>query len=192
MRIKKYETWKRENLITEDDDFSFEEDNQDNQDTEDDTDTDSEEESGDSSEGDYNESPETYIKKALDKIGKKVISLIDSDRELEVESDNINKYTRTHFTLTIKYTDGSNSYHILFKINLKDSLIKSKEGEMNSNKLEKCFVKLKQYDGNYSLIGEVGKIIEIDEIKDDFLSILKSEIDDDNVDPDEEIGFEFE
>ena len=174
MIIRKYSDWKRMEFIKEEDEFDESEDI----------------ESNDDDDVYENENPEVYIKKSLNKISKKITGYIEEDKNLSLETEDINRYTRTHYTLTIKYSDDDNMYHILFRMSLKDSVDKSKEGEMDTDKLEDCFVKLKQYDNSLNLIGEFTDNIKIKDIDGDILSSLKSELGDDI--EEDGIGFEYE
>lgn len=118
------------------------------------------------------------------------------DLGMNIESSEIGKSTKTHKNLTVKFSDNEFYYSLLFKIDLKQVTGKKREDdeEMTTDMIKKCFVKFKKYsiDDNYSLLGEISKMVKISDIDEDFIVGLKIELDDEIGGNEDNFSIEYE
>lgn len=153
------------------------------------------------------DTPENYISIALNHIKKKIDQLFDGyepqsdpdivlkadeiekiksgkmsfkDLGIRLESSEISKYSKVHDSLTVKFSDESNTYTLILMIELKEAIPEDKEKDFDPLKdIEKCFIKFKKYDLNtFNIDGQITKNVKIKDIDEDFLIDLKIEIDD--------------
>jgi hypothetical protein len=116
-----------------------------------------------------------------------------SDLGIELESSEISKYSKTHDSLTIKFSDDQNTYTLIAMIDLKEAIAKNNdeededESEFNPEDIKECYIKFKKYslDKLSEIIGQITKTVKIDDIDEDFLIDLKIELDDKFGDSDE-------
>lgn len=155
-----------------------------------------------------NDNPEVYIMSALKKLKRKIESYFNyinesvdenltfKDIDAKLESIEITKGTKTHKTLTFKYTTMDSYYTVYIRVNLKEALdaIKNKE-ELIDESIQKCFLKMKKIDTkSFEELGMLNRNLNISEIDEQLLIELKLELDDSSVftgDEDETLKIEI-
>jgi hypothetical protein len=127
------------------------------------------------------------IKKAKEDSKKKGSKMKLSDLGVELESSEISKYSKTHDTLTIKFTDANATYALIISIEIKEGISKDPAKDFTFEDVENCFLKFKKYDiDTFEIIGQVTKNAKIEDIDEEFLVDLKIELDEKFGDEDEE------
>jgi hypothetical protein len=134
-------------------------------------------------EGDIDNPPEpeedpTKIKKISTKDSNKMTF---EDLGVTLESSEISKYSKLYDSLTVKFTDDSNTYTLIIMIDIKEAIPTDQEKEKNfdSDDIEDCYIKFKKYslDNLTEIIGQLNKNIKIKDIDEEFLIDLKIELD---------------
>jgi hypothetical protein len=134
-------------------------------------------------EGDIDNPPEpeedpTKIKKISTKDSNKMTF---EDLGVTLESSEISKYSKLYDSLTVKFTDDSNTYTLIIMIDIKEAIPTEQEKEKNfdSDDIEDCYIKFKKYslDNLTEIIGQLNKNIKIKDIDEEFLIDLKIELD---------------
>jgi len=134
-------------------------------------------------EGDIDNPPEpeedpTKIKKRSTKDSNKMTF---EDLGVTLESSEISKYSKLYDSLTVKFTDDSNTYTLIIMIDIKEAIPTDQEKEKNfdSDDIEDCYIKFKKYslDNLTEIIGQLNKNIKIKDIDEEFLIDLKIELD---------------
>lgn len=134
-------------------------------------------------EGDIDNPPEpeedpTKIKKISTKDSNKMSF---EDLGVTLESSEISKYSKLYDSLTVKFTDDSNTYTLIIMIDIKEAIPTEQEKEKNfdSDDIEDCYIKFKKYslDNLTEIIGQLNKNIKIKDIDEEFLIDLKIELD---------------
>ncbi len=145
-------------------------------------------------EGDIDNPPEaeedpTKIKK-LNQNGDKMTF---KDLGVRLESSEVSKYSKMYDTLTIKFSDDTNTYALIIMVDIKEAIPKDKEKDFSIEDIEKCYIKLKKYDlDTFEVLGQISKNIEVKNIDEEFLIDLKIEMDEKFGGEDEEFEIETE
>jgi len=114
------------------------------------------------------------------------------DLKVKLESSEVSKYSKLYDSLTVKFTDDSATYSLIFMIDIKEGIPKDKEKDFDITDIEKCYVKFKKYDlDTFEVIGQISKNIKLKDVDEDFLIELKIELDD-KFDQGEEFEIETE
>lgn len=100
------------------------------------------------------------------------------DLGVRLESSEVSKYSKTHDSLTVKFSDDSNTYTLIIMIDLKEAIPKDPQKDFDIEQIEKCYLKFKKYDlDTFEVIGQLTKNVEIKKINEDFIIELKLELD---------------
>jgi len=135
----------------------------------------------------YNQNKSYYVEEKLNIIKNKVLGLFKEPQEGNQEVNNF--YTQglvvmdvkltdmpLYKTLIIKYQGDNFLYHLYITIDREQPNISN--GDYNTEDLEYCGVKLKKYDLQDNLLGEIDRQTTlIEEINQDFLDKLNIDID---------------
>ena len=165
----------------------------------------------------FNDSPETYIDIALNKLKKRIDAMFGSapekksknqtpqearndkktkqsfeDLGLQLESSEISKYSKLYNSLTIKFTDTEYMYHLYIMMKLEDAISKDSTTAVNQKNVDEAYIVFKKYDiQSLGILGQISKNINTDSIDEDYLISLKLELDEDFGDDDQD-EFEIE
>jgi hypothetical protein len=134
------------------------------------------------------DTPETYIKSALDRLKNKIVQMFDNEKEddevsftdlnVNLESAEVSKYSKLYDSLTVKFSDSDFAYTIIILIDIKDGIPEDKESDFDIDDIKKCYLKFKKYDlDNFNLLGKIDKNVEIKDINKEFIIDLKLELD---------------
>jgi hypothetical protein len=168
------------------------------------------------------DTPENYVATALNQLKRKLDKIFDNESKelprilkpeelakvdsskmtfkdlgVKLESSEISKYSKLYDSLTIKFTDDSNTYTLIIMIDIKEAIPeKSKEEEekdFDIDDIESAYIKFKKYDlDTFEIIGQLSKNVKIKDINEEFLIDLKIELDEKFSDDDEEFEIETE
>ena len=139
----------------------------------------------------FEKKPEQDVEKFSDKNKKDGGSL--SDFNLELQSCEISKYSKTQDNVKAIYSDSEYRYDLIITINLEDAVPKSDKKDFNDTDIKKCYLKFKVYSiDDIELVGEVTKTIDIDKIDSDLLTSLKIEVEGQFGDKDSDLELELE
>lgn len=119
------------------------------------------------------------------------------DFGLRLESSEISKYSRTNDSLTVKFSDDTNTYTLIIMVSTKDIVNdmteKGEDEDFSIKDIKKCYVKFKKYDlDTFEVLGQLSKNVDVEKIDEDFIIELKVEIDDTFDDDEEEFKIETE
>lgn len=123
----------------------------------------------------------------------KSTSIGDSFEEmsLKLESIEINKRTKTHKSLRVKFTDDVNYYDLYIRVSIKEGIPKDKSEEVSVDSIKNAFVKFKKLSQeDFDLIGTITKNVKIKDIDEDFIISLNSELEEEFGDDEEEFKIE--
>lgn len=145
--------------------------------------------------------PESFVEQRLKEIESKLKNMFDFDKvengeikkfgekgkesafknlNLELQSLELSKYSKSYDNVKLKFSDEEFLYDFTFTIDLKDAVPQEGEEDFNSEKIEDCHVKFKKYsqDENFDKIGELQETVKIDDIDEDLLSDLLAKLED--------------
>jgi hypothetical protein len=154
----------------------------------------------------FQDTPESYVEMALKVIKRKIDKMFEfqedenqeEEREQDIksvnrkeknkmsfqdlgvrlESSEVSKYSKTNDSLTVKFSDDSNTYTLIIMIDLKEAIPKDPQKDFDIDQIEKCYIKFKKYDlDTFEVIGQITKNAEIKKIDEDFIIDLKLELD---------------
>ncbi len=124
----------------------------------------------------FNDSPETYIDIALNKLKKKIDAMFEPEAEekpadsskektpdearqdkkeskasfselgLSLESSEISKYSKLYDSLTVKFSDEKCLYHLYIMMKLEDAIAKEPGTEISQSDVDEAYVVFKKYD----------------------------------------------
>mgnify|MGYP000556916495 CR=1 FL=1 len=141
---------------------------------------------------DYPVDGEQATPEKIKKISKNDDKMSFKDLKVKLESSEVSKYSKLYDSLTVKFTDDSATYSLIFMIDIKEGIPKDKEKDFDITDIEKCYVKFKKYDlDTFEVIGQISKNIKLKDVDEDFLIELKIELDD-KFDQGEEFEIETE
>jgi hypothetical protein len=168
------------------------------------------------------DTPETYVQLALKKLQKRIEKMFtsaqvedgevkrygekqDLDRKekgelsfmdlgLQMQSLELSKYSKIYDNLKLKFTDEEFLYDILFTIDLKDALPKSKDKDYSDEEIKNCQIKFKKYSlDDFELVaGPLVKTVELEKIDEEFLIELKIELEESGGESEEDFEIETE
>lgn len=100
------------------------------------------------------------------------------DLGVRLESSEISKYSKLYDSLTVKFSDDSNTYALILMIDIKEAVPKD-DKDFDIDDIKKCYIKFKKYDlDTLDILGQISKNVNVKDIDEDFLINLKIEIDD--------------
>lgn len=144
-------------------------------------------------EGESEEEQDVRDVKKINKISKKSKEKMSfEDLGVRLESSEISKFSKMYDSLTVKFSDDSNTYTLIIMIDMKEATPKDPNKDFTIDDIKKCYIKFKKYDlDTFEVIGQISKNVEVKSIDEDFLIDLKIEIDEQFGDEDKE-EFEIE
>ena len=143
----------------------------------------------------YLQDPSYYINQALNVVKNKIVSLFDEPKpnkeDNTVNVDPSSYYAQNMVLLDIKYTDmplnksliikfedSNYLYHLIITIKIDQGKIELDNGDENITEIDNCGVKLKKYDKENNLVGQLDKNkVLLDDINQDFIDTLNNELD---------------
>lgn len=126
----------------------------------------------------HDEAENGEVKRFGDKDIKKEGEMSFKDLGIELQSLEISKFSKQYDNVKCIFSDENSRYDVIITIDLKDAVPEDKEKDFSSNDIEKCYIKFKKYDADdYTLIGEITKTIDINDINEELLINLKLELD---------------
>jgi len=162
------------------------------------------------------ETPEEYVKIALTKIKSKIEKMFNgqtnsddvenftdkkdksegqdfSDLNLELQSCELSRYSKTLDNVKVKYSDEQFLYDMTISIDLKDAVPQDETKDFSDTDIKQCSIKFKKYKtDDFELVGEITKTVDIKDINQDLLIKLKIQIDDEFGGEEEEFKIEEE
>ena len=161
------------------------------------------------------DTPEEYIKMALMKIKNKIEKMFSgqenpdsvekfgdkkkegetslSDFNLELQSIELSRYSRTQDSVKVIYSDAESRYDLTIIIDLEEGVPQDPDKDFSDEDIKKCYVKFKKYDlEKFDLVGEISKTVNIKDINEDFMVSLKIDLDKEFGDEEEEFDIETE
>lgn len=123
--------------------------------------------------------------------GKK---LTFKDLGVQLESNEISKYSQLYDSLTLKFSDANATYNLLILIELKEGIPKDPTKDFSFEDVENCSIKFKKYElDTFALCGPpLTKDVKIKDIDEEFLIDLKIELDEKSGGDDEKLEIETE
>jgi restriction endonuclease Mrr len=113
----------------------------------------------------------------IKKFGDKEQSSVFKNLNLELQSLELSKYSKSYDNVKLKFSDEEFLYDFTFTIDLKDAVPQEGEEDFTAEKIENCSVKFKKYSQeNFEKVGELQKTIKIDDISEDLLSEMLAEL----------------
>ena len=142
----------------------------------------------------FNEDPSYYIREALEKVKRRILSLFEEpnpDKKGRLNRDPSSYYNQgvelldvritdlsMNKTLIIKYHDNDFSYHLMITVDLKQGIPDKPDIEMDYSMVEFGGVKFKKYDPSNNLLGQLDrKKVPLKTIDQDFIDSLNGELD---------------
>jgi hypothetical protein len=158
---------------------------------------------------------EEYIKMALMKIKNKIEKMFSgqgnpdsvekfgdkkkegetslSDFNLELQSIELSRYSRTQDSVKVIYSDAESRYDLTIIIDLKEAVPQDDEKDFSEEDIKNCFIKFKKYDlEQFDLVGEISRTVKIKDVNEDLLVSLKIDLDKEFGDEEEEFDIETE
>jgi hypothetical protein len=143
--------------------------------------------------------PESFVEQRLKEIESKLKNMFDFDKvengeikkfgesgkssafknlNLELQSLELSKYSKSYDNVKLKFSDEEFLYDFTFTIDLKDAVPKEGEEDFTAEKIEDCHVKFKKYSQaeNFDKIGELQETVKIDDINEDLLSEMLAKL----------------
>jgi restriction endonuclease Mrr len=143
--------------------------------------------------------PESFVEQRLKEIESKLKNMFDFDKvengeikkfgesgkssafknlNLELQSLEMSKYSKSYDNVKLKFSDEEFLYDFTFTIDLKDAVPQEGEEDFTAEKIENCHVKFKKYSQaeNFDKIGELQETVKIDDIDEDLLSDLLAKL----------------
>lgn len=116
----------------------------------------------------------------IQRFGEKEKSSVFKNLNLELQSLELSKYSKSYDNVKLKFSDEEFLYDFTFTIDLKDAVPPEGEEDFTAEKIENCHVKFKKYSQaeNFDKIGELQKTVKIDDISEDLLSEILAELED--------------
>lgn len=148
----------------------------------------------------YTNTPESLIKIVLNKLKKKIEAFFtneelanigDNDNNqissnLELISSEISLYSPINDTYTIKFSDGLDSYTLIFIISLDEAV-----GKDSIEDIDNVTIKFKKYNYDFEISSQITKTISIKDIDSNMLIELKLELDEDDNENDDDFKIEI-
>lgn len=114
----------------------------------------------------------------IQRFGEKEKSSVFKNLNLELQSLEMSKYSKSYDNVKLKFSDEEFLYDFTFTIDLKDAVPEEGEEDFSAEKIENCSVKFKKYSQaeNFDKIGELQETVKIDDIDEDLLSDLLAKL----------------
>jgi len=157
-----------------------------------------------------NDTPEQYVKIALQKIRNKIQKMFDqtagqevrrfgerdgakgtlAELGIELESIEMSRYSKTLDNLKVKFSDEEHLYDLMIAIDLREAMPNG-EDQFEADDIKECYIKFKKYDKHEpgEVLAEIIDNVKIKDVDEDFIVSLKIRMDEESGD---EGGEEFE
>ena len=129
---------------------------------------------------------------SVDKNKKDEGSMSFKDLNLNLDSCELSKYSKSYDNVKFVFSDEEYRYDVVIIIDLKEAVPEDMDKDFSDTEIKKCYIKYKKYDINagMKLIGTISKTVKVDDINEDLLINLKLEIDEEYGGDDEEFEIE--
>jgi hypothetical protein len=140
-----------------------------------------------------NDTPENYISTALTRLKREIDNIFEnsikkssrkkpdmslSDLGVRLETSDISKYSKLYDSLTVKFSDDSNTYTLIIIIDIKEAIPKDDTKDFDIDDIKNAYIKFKKYDlDTFEVIGQISKNVKLKDINEDFLINIKIELD---------------